>query len=197
MPRPAELWTALRGIAGESVRLPSSFELVLATVLELPPVAAASFDLSRPIVGALLSREQSNPVAVIAVRVLDGSEVVTRVATGTNAPFESKPNSVQGLTLLLPKAKGGPCSASTAITSSFRPRPERSRRRRPTSCGRSRARPLPAEPLVFEIPGAALKGPLAGGVRRAWEAYQRELRELERRARREGVARRISPIPRR
>ena len=181
--KPAELWTAVRSVAGESVRLPSSFELVLATLLGLPPVAAASLDLSRPVVGALLTRKDADPVPAVAVRVLDGNDVLSRVGASASASFESKPSGVPGLTLLLPKAAGAPVLGVYRNHLIFSPDAGAIESTAPYLVRTLAARPLPAEPLVIEVPGAALAGPLADRLRRAWESYQRELRALERRTR--------------
>ncbi len=138
VPRPAELGARYEGVAGESVRLPGSFELVLATVLELPPVAAASFDLSRPILGALLNRDQAEPApgrggaGARRERSSDPRRDRTERALRVEGELGFRTHAA-----LAEKRRAERCSASIAITYSSRRRPPRSKARRRTWCGHS------------------------------------------------------------
>lgn len=189
VPKPAELWASLRGIASGTAPLPASAELVITALFELPVLTASALDLSRPVTGALLSVElQPDPVPVLAFRVLDGNEVLGRVASGPSASFEAKASSVTGLALLAPKTEKEGAKVRFGVYRNHllvSPEAAAIESAAPYLVRTLATRPLPDAPLVVELPGQALAGPLVARARRSWEQYQSELRALERRAREE------------
>lgn len=86
---PKETWQRARLLGGGFAdALPSSFPVLLATSLSLPPAAAGSLDEGVPIVGVLLSREGApEPDVVIGMHVLSGAELVASLTLGDAAKF--------------------------------------------------------------------------------------------------------------
>ncbi len=86
---PKETWQRARSLGGTFAEaLPSSFPVLLATSLSLPPAAAGSLDESVPIVGAILSRKDApEPDIVVGIHVLSGVELVASLTLGDGAKF--------------------------------------------------------------------------------------------------------------
>lgn len=89
---PKETWQRARLLGGSFARaLPSSFQVLLATSLSLPPSAAGGLDESVPMVGAILSRKDaSEPDIVVGMHVLSGAELIASLTLGDGAKFRSK-----------------------------------------------------------------------------------------------------------
>jgi hypothetical protein len=86
---PKETWQRARRLGGAYAQvLPSSLPVLLATSLSLPPAAAGSLDESVPVVGVLLSRQDSpEPDIVVGMHVLSGAELVASLTLGDGAKF--------------------------------------------------------------------------------------------------------------
>ncbi len=86
---PKETWQRARALGGTFAdALPSSFPVLLATSLSLPPSAAGSLDETVPMVGAVLSRKDApEPDIVVGMHVLSGAELVASLTLGDGAKF--------------------------------------------------------------------------------------------------------------
>jgi hypothetical protein len=86
---PKETWQRVRLLGGNYAQaLPSSLPVLLATSLSLPPAAAGNLDESVPVVGVLLSRQDSpEPDIVVGMHVLSGAELVASLTLGDGAKF--------------------------------------------------------------------------------------------------------------
>jgi hypothetical protein len=161
--------------------LPSSWELGLFGVLDLPPRVAGFVRPETPVVGVVLASPGASPVGVFGMRVISGSELVDTLTRGEGAPLRaqkdgssvtllvgSKPTPVLGVVddwLLI----GGD---ATVVR----------------SAGAYVARTLGARrtadaPLVIDVNRAALAGPVASGVRTNWAALRSGLGKQDEEAR--------------
>lgn len=181
--RPGELWTQLRTLLGASVGfVPANFELVVATVLDLPAAAASGIAADRPLLGALLLPEGEEPAFVVAIKLQSGAELVARIATGADAPFAPQPKG-GGLTLLSRKKPGGPALGVLGDYLLTAPRPAAIESAGPWLARTLSRRPPPTEAALLSLNEGAFSGPLTSALSRRWQAYQKELRELDRRER--------------
>ncbi len=185
VPRPGELWQALRTSVGPSLGyVPASFELLLATLLELPAVAASGISADRPLVGALLVPQAGEPGMVFGVRLTSGAELIARIATGPDAPFTTTPKAF-GLTLLGRK-KGSGLALGVLADHLLAARQAAELESVGPWLVRTLARKAPpSDALVLDVPESALSGALTTALSRSWQAYQQELREIDRAQRQE------------
>src|SRR5688572_9720802 len=85
VPEPRRFWPALKKLGGSRADvLPSSWELGLFGVLELPPRAAGFVRVETPIVGAVVAAPGAPAVLVLGVRLVRGSELVDELTRGEN-----------------------------------------------------------------------------------------------------------------
>jgi hypothetical protein len=160
--------------------LPVNVELLLAVLLDLPPVAASSIDAGQPLFGALMVAGGGQPSFVLAVRLIDGREFVARVANGADAAFSAAPSSVRGLTLLRRKAPKLPLLAVLGNYLIVGQQNGELESAAPYLVRTLASRPLPSEAFVAEFSQTALAGPLTAAVQGTWQGYQQNLRELDR-----------------
>jgi hypothetical protein len=182
VPDPRGLWSALRKLGGSRAQaLPSSWELGLFGVLDLPPRVGGFVRPETPIVGVVLVPSGGSPAGVFGVRVVSGSELVEALTRGDAAPLRAEKDG-SSVTLLV-GSKPTPLlgvvddwllvGGDAAVV---------------RSAGAYVARTLGARreahaPLVVDVNQPALAGPVLSGIRTRWEAFRAGLRKQDEEAR--------------
>jgi hypothetical protein len=166
-PSPATLYGSLRAlVASRTPLLPESPELALATVLGLPPQAAAAVLLDRPLVGAAVAQTAGPELSfVVACRVKSGAELAV-VLAGRGAPRPGAPalGVVDDWLIVANDA-----AAASAVG--------------PYVARVLGARPPPAEALTVEVRETALRGAVISTLRAKWSESRAALSALAAQAR--------------
>lgn len=90
VPRAGEAWTAIRPLLGAAgAFFAVGPELSLSSLFGMGPLAAGSFDLSRPVVGGVVVVAGS-PSLVVAAPLVSGPELVARFTTGASATHTAR-----------------------------------------------------------------------------------------------------------
>jgi hypothetical protein len=170
LPKPQELWPRLRALAGPlGAAMPSAPELAVAAVVGVPALAAGSFDLRSPVVGAWVLGDAAG--MVVGVHVESGPELIAKVASGSNPTHRVER---RGAISYLSRASGGGfafavCSDTVLIG------PERAVERVGEYLARAAFPKARSEgPLVIDSSGS-MKAWLVPALRNAWSARRAEL----------------------
>ena len=183
--KPSKTWTELRALGGGPAQLlPENFQLLLATLLGLSPLAADSIDSELPLFGALLADPGTGPSLVLGIHVSDGRELLAKLTTGNAPSFRADPADPSGLVTLAP-LRAEPKAFVLAVVDNYLVVGKR-----PTLAKAGAyvartlpARALPSKALALIVPKAALAGALSNAIRQAWQARRTELEAADKRAR--------------
>jgi hypothetical protein len=182
VPEPRRLWASLRKLGGSRAAfLPSSFELALFSLLELPPRAAGYLRPDTPLVGVVLLRPGTPATAVLAVRATSGAELVRELTSGSEAPLRVE-RDASPVALLV----GRPDSSVLGVVDDWLLVGRDASALRAAGAYLARgvgARRPRTDPLTLRIEGSALAGPISAGLREHWAALRGELAEKDRAAR--------------
>ncbi len=173
---PGSTWKKLRDTSG-AVILPQSYGVLLTTLLGLPPLAADAFDDSATTTGAVALDEASQWRAALAIKLVSGREFIARLTTGSKAAYEPKEHGA-GITLLTPKAGKASDAIALAVlgnTLLVARSPEGITLLGPYVAKTLPPKKPPAPGAVAYVPSAALRGPLAGEIKKRWKAAREEL----------------------
>ncbi len=163
---PRVLYGALRSlVVSRAPLLAASPELMLASVLGLPPQAAGALLLDRPLVGAAVLREGGASLSFVgACRVKSGAELAQVLAARTPLPGAPALGVVDDWLVVADEPKAlsvvGPYVVRTLG-----------------------ARPPPAEALTVEVREAALRGAASASLRAQWTQSRSALSALAAQAR--------------
>ncbi|HEX6274758.1 MAG TPA: hypothetical protein VFZ53_17070 [Polyangiaceae bacterium] len=182
VPEPRRVWASLRKLGGErAALLPSSFELGLFALLDLPPRVAGYLRPDTPIVGVALLPPGAAATAVVGVRTMRGAELVKELASGTDAPFRAERDG-SPVTLLV----GSAGSSVLGIVDDWLLIGREANALRASGVYLARglgARRPRAEPITVRIEGPALAGPISAGLRERWATLRADLADKDRAAR--------------
>jgi hypothetical protein len=188
---PRGLFGALRKLGGSRAQaLPSSWELGLFGVLDLPPRVAGFVRPETPVVGVVLAPPAASPAGVIGVRVISGSELVDTLTRGDAALLRAEKDG-SSVTLLVgdaaksPEEDSKPTPALGVVDDWLLVGGDAAVVR---SAGAYVARTLGARrtadaPLVVDVNRAALAGPVVSGLRTRWAALRAGLGKQDEEAR--------------
>jgi hypothetical protein len=170
---PGRLYPALKQLGGPRARLlPAGFELVLSSALGLPAQAAGRLAPGRPLLGAWLVLEGGEVAGVLGVPLTSGVELVRDLARPGGA-IQAELERASGITLLAPPE--GPRLGVLDDWLLVSTTPEAIRVAGAYVARNLSRRALPPEPLVLEVPEAALSGPLVAALRARWTTQRAEL----------------------
>jgi hypothetical protein len=184
---PQATWAVLRELAGTpAALLPSTFPVLAASMLGLPPLVSGQIDADVPVVGALAGTEGGEPGWVVGLHVKSGRELVAQLGSGADASYAPRTDAASGVVVL--EAKPGRASSGVVLGVVGNYLLASQRVEDLTALGPYVARslpkqPQPREPIVVVARQAALKGPVVAGVRRIWRRYALELERADRKNR--------------
>jgi hypothetical protein len=178
---PRSLWGALKKLAGpRAALLPSSFELVLFSLLDLPPRVAGYVRPDSPVLGVGVAPPGAPAAFVLGVRLSRGSDLVGELASGQGAAFRAERD---GSLTVLARPSGGTV-LGVVDDWLLASQDERALRTAGVYVARGLgARSLPDAPLTLEASRAALAGPVAAALRERWTALRAGLEQDARDAR--------------
>jgi hypothetical protein len=184
VPAPEALWTKTRAlVGGPSAFLPQSFGALAATLLKLPVAVAAEFDGAVPVLGASIKKSATPAQAAIAIHVKAGGRFIDQVSKGPEARFTAKLDEASRITVLTTKSDTPGAAPPVAMgvlgnyllialnagdLAAVGPYVVRT----------LPSRPVPKEDVAFEMPEAALSGPVLTEAQRSWTNTRASLDKL-------------------
>lgn len=186
VPKPAQTWAQLRTlVGGPALLLPSTYPMLVGTLLGLSNEAAGLIDAKIPLVGALLDEGKGRPAAVLGLHVVSGQELIADLTTGKQAMYHPRLDKKSGVTLLDPVPGKAPKGVSLGLVGNYLLASNSSEHL--VSGGPFVARTLPkrhmpSEPIALVAPKAALSGPIAAQLKQAWADYRARLQASKQRA---------------
>jgi hypothetical protein len=174
IPDPKRFWGGLRRLGGSRAEMaPSSFELALFMVLDVPARVAGFVRPDTPVVGLVVVPPGAPPVLVLGVRTVRASELVQEL-TRPGAGYQSVPGSP--ITVLVGDSSRQVLGvvdewlvashSPVALTSAA-----------PYLARGLGSRRLPDAPLTLEVTHAALAGLVASGLKERWATLRKGLGE--------------------
>ncbi|MCA9598787.1 MAG: hypothetical protein KC776_35995 [Myxococcales bacterium] len=180
VPNPGATWTALRALGGAGVALlPSTFPMLAATFLGVPPDTADVIDADTPLTGVVGTSAKQNLGVVLAVHVTSGRELIARLTTGAKAGYVERKDEKSGVTVL--EAKPGKASTELVLgvvgNYLVASREEEDLLRYAPFAARTLpTRAMPKEAIVATADKKALAGPITSALRDRWKAMSAGLR---------------------
>jgi hypothetical protein len=183
VPAPGATWTKLRALGGAGVALlPSTFPMLAATFLGLPPDSADVIDGETPLTGVLGASVKKDLAVVLAVHLTSGRELTARLTTGAKAAYVEKKDDKSGVTVL--EAKPGKASTELVlgIVGNYL---VASREQEdllaygPYAARTLPTRPMPKEAIVATAGKKALAGPIANELRARWKKVSAGLSQAD------------------
>lgn len=182
-PRPEELWSRTRElIGGPALLLPSSFPLLVGTLLGLPPTAAVDVDGAVPVHAAIVEHEGA-PAWVGGFHVRSGAELVAKLSLGAEARYEARLDVPSGVHVLTPRPGRAAPGLSLGVVGNYllaAPGERALLHAGPFVARTLPSRPARAESLVAVVREPALRSSVAPGLRRQWQERRAALETLAR-----------------
>ncbi len=183
VPAPTATWTKLRALGGAGVALlPSTFPMLAATFLGLPPDSADVIDGDTPLTGVVGTSVKKDLALVLAVHLTSGRELTARLTTGAKAGYVEKKDAKSGVTLLQAK----PGKASTELVLGIVGNYLVASREEedvlaygPYAARTLPTRPMPKEAIVATASKKALAGPIASELRARWKKTKAGLSQAD------------------
>ncbi|MCC6213873.1 MAG: hypothetical protein IT376_03330 [Polyangiaceae bacterium] len=182
-PKPDDLWARARElIGGPALLMPSTFPLLVGTLLGLPPTAAVDVDGAIAAHAALVDLE--GEIAWVAgVHVRSGAELVAKLSLGADARYDARADTASGVQVLVPRPGRAATGFALGVVGNYLLAGPSERAL--VHAGPFVARTLPRAParsesLVALLREPALRGVVAPAVRREWQARRGALDTLAR-----------------
>lgn len=176
VPNPDAAWAKARvAVGGPAMFLPATTGALAATLLGLPLIVASEIDGNVPVVGAVLDgRDGGKPRAAIALHLRAADKFIHQVTTGENARHVSRVDEQTKITLIEPKG-GGTGSAALGVLGNYliaAPTAAELVDVGPYVVRNLTTTKMPKNDMTFELPRAALEGPVTKTVRSKWDGIK-------------------------
>jgi len=176
VPNPDAAWAKARvAVGGPAMFLPATMGALAATLFGLPLIIASEIDGNVPVVGAVLDgRDGAKVRAAIALHLRAADKFIGQVTTGEHARHASRVDERTKITLIEPKG-GGTGSAALGVLGNYLIAA-------PTTADLVDVGPyivrnltkatMSKNDITFDLPRAALEGPVTNTVRSKWESIK-------------------------
>lgn len=174
LPAPEATWTKARAlIGGPAAFMPQGFGALAATLLKLPITVAGEIDGAVPVLGAAIKQHESAPAfGAIGIHVRAGDRLIDQLTRGAEARFVADVDEASQITVITPKqAPEGGGAFLLGVLGNYLLVAENLRGLQAAGPYVARTLPTrtpPKEDVAFEIPQAALSGPILENARAQW-----------------------------
>jgi hypothetical protein len=181
LPTPDATWEKARAIlGGPAAFLPQSSSALATTLLKLPITVAGEIDGSVPILGAAIKKGTASTFGVIGIHVRSGDRFIDQLTRGAEARFIAKVDEASKIRLLT-LSQAAPTEVPSFVLGVLGNYLLVAQKLDDlTAAGSYVARTLPTrtppkEDIAFEIPEAALAGPVLESVRLSWAGIRNDV----------------------
>jgi hypothetical protein len=178
IPKPGTLWTKVRNLGGDKLKLlPDSFPMVVASLLGLPPGAIESIEPDAPAFGALVLAD-GKEYPVLALHLRNGSRFISQLTLGTPPKFVKKTDEPSGVTLLEPAGTESSLNAAMGVAGDYLLlgyAPDGLLKLGAYVTRTLPTKKLSSEDVVIDARGEALAGPVATLLGAKWGAIRDDL----------------------